>query len=163
MRKALARFAWTCLSFALGIAMALVWSDRRRPDLAWAAAGQPAKEPSAGSAKVQRFGSVIGVRAEKLDDYVKLHANPWPEVMRTIKECNIRNYSIYLGKLDDGKLYLFSYFEYVGRDFDADMKKMAADPKTREWWTHTDPCQIPLAARQPGEHWMTIKEVFHTD
>jgi L-rhamnose mutarotase len=28
---------------------------------------------------------------------------------------------------------LFAYFAYVGDDFAADMARMAADPKTREW------------------------------
>ena len=43
-----------------------------------------------------------------------------------IQECNIRNYSIYYR---DG--YLFSYYEYVGDDYEADMAKMAARPGRR--------------------------------
>jgi L-rhamnose mutarotase len=113
--------------------------------------------------KAQRFGSVIGVKPEKLDEYVRLHANTWPEVLATIEKCNIHNYSIYLGKLDDGNLYLFAYFEYTGDDFEADMKRMAADPKTQEWWKLTDPCQIAQKERKEGEHWMKMREVFHTD
>jgi L-rhamnose mutarotase len=70
----------------------------------------------------------------------------------------MRNYSIFRYET-----WLFAYFEYVGDDFAADMKKMAEDPKTREWWTYTDPMQEPLAERAPGEWWATMKEVFHTD
>ena len=110
-----------------------------------------------------RYGSVIGVRSEKLDEYIKLHADTWPEILAMIKQCNIQNYSIYLGKLDDGNLYLFSYYEYVGDDHAADMKKMAADSKTQEWWKLTDPCQIPQKERKADEHWMMLREVFHTD
>ena len=106
----------------------------------------------------QRYGSVIKVRPEKLAEYKALHAAPWPEVLETISACNIRNYSIYL---HDG--YLFSYFEYWGDNFAADMAKMAADPKTREWWTFTDPCQEPLSTRAPGEWWARMEEVFHQD
>ena len=58
----------------------------------------------------QRFGSVIGMRAEKLDEYKKLHAAVWPEVLKRIKQSNIQNYSIYLRKMPDGNNYLFSYF-----------------------------------------------------
>jgi L-rhamnose mutarotase len=112
--------------------------------------------------KPMRCGSVIGVKPEKVDEYIRLHANTWPEVLAMIEKCNIRNYSIYLGKLDDGKLYLFSYYEYIGDDYDADMKKIAADPKTQEWWKVTGPCQIPQKERKPDEHWMALKEVFHT-
>ena len=112
--------------------------------------------------KVQRYGSVIGLRPEKMDEYKKLHAAVWPDVLKMIRECNIRNYSIYLSQLD-GKYYLFSYFEYTGTDFKADMDKMAADPTTRKWWDLCKPCQIPLPNRAADEWWMTIPEVFHTE
>lgn len=60
---------------------------------------------------MERYGSVIGVKPEKLEEYKKLHAAVWPGVLAKIKECNIRNYSIYY---KDG--LLFSYFEYIGDD-----------------------------------------------
>jgi L-rhamnose mutarotase len=112
--------------------------------------------------KLQRFGSVIGLKAEKKDYYNKLHAEPWPEINAMIKKCNIRNYSIYEVELD-GRLYLFSYFEYTGDDFKADMAKMAADPKTKEWWAETDPCQIRLPGTPDGEQWLSIPQVYHLD
>jgi L-rhamnose mutarotase len=83
---------------------------------------------------VKRYGSVIGVRKEKLSEYKKLHAAVWPDVLKMITVCNIRNYSIYLRQLPDGNYYLFSYFEYTGSDFKADMARMAADPVTQKWW-----------------------------
>ena len=106
---------------------------------------------------MKRYGSVIRVWPEKLEEYRKLHAAVWPDVLKMINQCNIRNYSIYY---KDG--YLFSYFEYIGKDFKADMDKMAADPTSKEWWTHTDPCQEPLPTRAPGEWWAKMEEVFHT-
>jgi L-rhamnose mutarotase len=112
---------------------------------------------------VQRYGSVIGLRAEKLDEYKKLHAAIWPDVAKMIRECNIRNYSIYLKRLDDGNYYLFSYFEYIGRDFKTDMVKMAADTMTQKWWKVTDPCQKPLTDRKSDEWWASMEEVFHQD
>jgi L-rhamnose mutarotase len=107
---------------------------------------------------MERYGMVIKVKPEKLAEYKALHADPWPEVLEMIRQCNIRNYSIYL---KDG--YLFSYFEYVGDDFEADMAKMAADPKTQAWWQLTDPCQEPLESRAEGEWWARMQEVFHAD
>jgi len=120
-------------------------------------AAEPAARPPA------RYGSVIGLRAEKLDEYKKLHAAIWPKVAEAIREGHIRNYSIYLRKLPDGNHYLFSYFEYTGNDFEGDMKRMAADPETKRWWTFTDPCQRPLEDRKPGEWWASMEEVFHQD
>jgi len=113
--------------------------------------------------KVQRYGMVIGVREEKLAEYKELHAAVWPGVLKTIKECNIRNYSIYLHELEEGKYYLFGYFEYTGDDFKADMEKMAADPVTQKWWELCEPCQIPLSNRKEGEWWASMEEVFHLD
>ncbi len=111
-----------------------------------------------GCAQPQRYGSVIKVRPEKLDEYKKLHAAAWPGVRKMIRECNIHRYSIYY---HDG--YLFSYFEYTGKDFKADMAKMAADPTTQEWWKHCEPCQDPLPTRAKGEWWASMEEVFHQD
>ena len=113
--------------------------------------------------QVKRFGSITGLKADKLVRYKELHANAWPEVLKKIKECHIRNYSIYLQKIKN-EYYLFSYFEYTGADFDGDMKKMAADPNTQRWWKETDPCQQPLpetAAKK--EIWTSMEEVFHTN
>lgn len=112
---------------------------------------------------MKRYGSVIGVRAEKLDEYKKLHAAVWPGVLKMIGDCHIRNYSIYLRKMPDGQHYLFSYFEYTGTDFTADMAKMAADPTTQKWWSVCIPCQKPLDDRADGEWWANMEEVFHQD
>jgi len=112
---------------------------------------------------MKRYGWVIGLRPEKVAEYKRLHAAVWPAVLKMIKECNIQNYSIYLRQLDDGRYYLFSYLEYKGTDFSADMAKMAADPVTQEWWQHCKPCQVPLLDRAEGEWWVNMEEVFHLD
>jgi L-rhamnose mutarotase len=113
--------------------------------------------------QVKRYGSVIGLRPEKLEEYKKLHAAVWPDVLKMIRACHIQNYSIYLRRLDDGRYYLFSYFEYTGSNFAADLAKMAADPATQRWWSVCEPCQQPLADRAPDERWVTKEEVFHQD
>ena len=110
---------------------------------------------------MKRYGMVIGVRKEKLGKYKKLHAAVWPDVLKIIKKCNIGNYSIYLRKMPDGKHYLFSYFEYTGRNFKADMAKMAEDPITQKWWAECMPCQQPLPDIGKGEWWSSMEEVFH--
>lgn len=108
--------------------------------------------------KAKRFGQVIGLRPEVQLDYIRYHARVWPEVLKTIQKCNIRNYTIFL---KDNTL--FAYFEYVGKDFDADMRKMAADPKTQEWWAIMKPMQQPVPTRAEDEWWANMKEVFHAD
>ena len=101
---------------------------------------------------------VIGIKPEKIEEYKKLHANVWPGVLEMIKKCNLDNYSIYL---KDN--YLFSYYEYVGVDYETDMKKMASDPLTLEWWDVCMPCQQPLDNRKEGEWWSQMEELFHLD
>lgn len=107
---------------------------------------------------MRRYGMVVRLRPEAEAKYKEYHADVWPGVLDTIRRCHIRNYSIYL---KDG--YLFSYFEYTGTDFEADMAKMAADPETQRWWAITQPMQEPLAARAPGEWWALMEEVFHME
>ena len=107
---------------------------------------------------MERFGQVIRIKPGKLGDYKKYHAQVWPDVLATITRCNIRNYTIFH---KDG--FLFAYFEYHGSDFKADMDKMAADPRTQEWWAVMNPIQEPLPTRAQGEWWSTMEEVFHTE
>jgi L-rhamnose mutarotase len=101
---------------------------------------------------------VIGLKPEAEEKYKQYHAAVWPDVLKMIQQCNIRNYSIYL---KDHILY--SYFEYCGEDFAADMAKMAADKTTQEWWAIMEPMQAPVATRKPGEWWAEMEEVFHLD
>jgi L-rhamnose mutarotase len=107
---------------------------------------------------MRRFGMVLRVKPEATERYKQYHSAVWPEVLERIEKCGIHNYSIYF---KDG--FLFSYFEYSGDDFAADMAKMAADPKTQEWWAIMEPMQDPLPTRKPGEWWADMEEVFHTD
>ena len=81
-------------------------------------------------------------------------------MLAQIARSNIRNYSIFLKEPEN---LLFSYFEYHGTDFAADMAAMAADPRTQEWWAVCSPLQAPLSTRKTGEWWADMREVFHVD
>lgn len=111
--------------------------------------------------KVVRFGSVTGIKQEKIAYYKELHAKPWPAVMEALDKCHIQNYSIYLAEVEPGKYYLFGYYEYVGKDYDADMKKLAADPMVQKWWKETDPCQQPVPMKKDKGIWLNMEEVFY--
>jgi L-rhamnose mutarotase len=106
------------------------------------------------------MGFVIGVKPERIEEYRRLHAAVWPEVLATISACNIRNYTIFLREPEN---LLFGTFDYHGDDFDADMARMAADPATQRWWAVCGPCQSPLPSRGEGEWWAGMVEVFHHD
>jgi len=121
-----------------------------------------AKPADKSTRPVRRFHAVTGLRREKAGYYFKLHAAVWPGVLKMIEQANIRNFSIAVKEIE-GKLYLFSYYEYVGDDYEGDMKRVAADPETQRWWRETEPCQLPLPdAAAQGIIWSEGKEVFYT-
>lgn len=109
---------------------------------------------------MRRMGMLIGLKPDRVAEYKKLHAAVWPEILDKIRECNIRNYSIFLREPEN---LLFGYWEYIGTDFEADMRSMAADPNTQRWWDICMPCQEPLASRGDDEWWAMMEEVFHSD
>lgn len=100
------------------------------------------------AAAAQPQGSLITLRPEYEERYIILHQNTFPGVLRQIRRSNVRDYSIFL--LDG---ILFSFFDYRGRDYAADMKAMAGDPTTVDWWKLTAPMQQPLHNVPEGEWW----------
>ena len=119
-------------------------------------------EPLLGTAGA-RYGMITGVKPEKEAWYRTLHATPWRAVNSQIRSSHIRNYSIFLKEIG-GKLFLFSYFEYTGKNFEGDMAEMAKDATTQRWWKQTDACQLPLPdATAKGKIWSGMEEVFHCD
>lgn len=108
---------------------------------------------------IRRYASVIGLVPEKEKYYRELHAAVWPGVLDRLRKSNVRNYSIHLAEIN-GTKYLFSYLEYAGTDFEADMRAVAEDPETRRWWKETDPCQFVLDSENQEERWTPLERVF---
>ena len=109
---------------------------------------------------MERMGLVIGLKPTTVAEYKRIHADVWPEVLKAIKDSNIRNYTIFLREPEN---ILFAYWEYHGADFAADLEKMKAVPRMRDWWKITDPMQVPFDTRRKDEWWARMENVFHTD
>ena len=109
---------------------------------------------------MKRLGMVIRVRPGKIEEYARYHADVWPDVLQQISNCSIRNYSIYH---KDG--LLFTYLEYVGDDYEADMAKMAANPTVQKWWAVMRNLLEPFTPGTQGERLKEeeMEEVFHLD
>ena len=107
---------------------------------------------------MKRLGMIIGIKENRVEEYKKLHAEVWPQVLENLTELNCRNYSIFLR----GNL-LFSYMEYCGDDYDRDMKLMSDNKAVQEWWAVCGPCQEPMQNRKKGDWWSLMEEVFHHD
>lgn len=109
-----------------------------------------------------RHGAIIGLPEQNILVYTQMHAAVWPGVLAAIERANIRNYSIFLGRIAPDEYLLFSYFEYIGDDFARDMETMA-DEVTKSWWRYTDPLQVRLPGTPPGEQWKALESLFHID
>jgi L-rhamnose mutarotase len=106
---------------------------------------------------MERYALIVGVVPERREEYLALHRAVWPQVEQTLRDCNVTNYSIFM----TGNT-LFAYYEYVGDDHAADMARIGLDPVTRDWWTHTDPCQVRIAPeRVEGALWQPLEEIWH--
>lgn len=108
----------------------------------------------------QHIGMVIGIKPDQVTAYEALHAASNPGVRDLLTKYNMHNFSIYIQKLDDGRYYLFGYYEYTGADYKADMAKLAAEPRNQKWLSVTAPMQLPLAGEQA---WTMMKEVYHNN
>jgi L-rhamnose mutarotase len=105
---------------------------------------------------VKRVGMVVGIREDKIAQYRQLHADSNPGVRDVLNKYHMHNFSIYLQQIE-GNWYEFGYYEYTGKNFDADMAEMAKEPRTIEWLKICDPLQIPL----PGaKGWTTMDRVY---
>ncbi|WP_297088035.1 L-rhamnose mutarotase [uncultured Draconibacterium sp.] len=107
---------------------------------------------------MKRFGQIIKLKPEGVNEYIKQHKNVWPAVLAKITECKLSNYSIFFR--DN---LLFAYFEYTGNNFDADMKKMAAHEETQRWWGVVKPLMQPVETATTEEFWANMEEIFHLD
>jgi L-rhamnose mutarotase len=109
------------------------------------------------SSHVQRVGMVIGIKPDQISAYEALHAASNPGVRDLLQKYHMRNFSIFIHQLDNGRYYLFGYYEYTGTDYKSDMAKLATEPRNQKWLSVTGPMQVPL----PGEQsWATMKEVY---
>lgn len=113
---------------------------------------------------VKRIAQIVHLKPSAVEAYKECHAKVWPEVLQQIKDSNIRDYSIFY----DNDKTLFATMKYVGDDYEADMAKMKANPKVREWWEMTDGMQESLVkgaggSKEGPDWWKTLEEVFYTD
>ena len=70
-------------------------------------------------AKRNRYAWTWKIKEECLDEYVKMHLDPWPEIMEEHTKAGIRNYSIF----QNGNQFFYCFecdiiknaFEYLGK------------------------------------------------
>jgi L-rhamnose mutarotase len=104
-----------------------------------------------------RIGMVIKIDSSRLKEYLSLHADSNSGVRDLLGKYNMKNFSIFLTRLDDGNYYEFGYYEYTGTDYKADMAALEALPRYKEWLNKCDPMQIPLKGETS---WKKMRQIF---
>ena len=87
---------------------------------------------------MKRIGLVTKLKPEMADEYFSLHNEIWPKVVKNAHDANIRNYTIFRKGL-----YLLSYFEYIGNNYEEDMKIKNSKSETIKWQQTTGKCLDP--------------------
>jgi L-rhamnose mutarotase len=105
---------------------------------------------------VQRVCFLLKVRADRIDEYRRRHAEVWPEMLDALRATGWRNYSLFLRP--DG--LLIGYFET--ENFKAALDGMASTEVNARWQAELAPFFEGLAG-QPDEGIDPVAEVFHLD
>jgi L-rhamnose mutarotase len=106
----------------------------------------------------KRIGMVIGIKPEFIQQYKKLHGDDNPGVRDLLTMAHMENFSIFIHQFDDGKYYLFGYYEYTGEDYEKDMAELAKKERNIEWLKVCDPMQIPFEGKGS---WSIMEQVYY--
>lgn len=107
---------------------------------------------------MKKIGQICSISPENAVKYIEYHKNIPQEIRKLIRDCNVRNYRIYYR---NG--ILFTDFDYIGDDYEADMLKMARDPDNQKWWNLVKPLMSPLPDRKNGEFWADMELIFEQE
>ena len=106
---------------------------------------------------MQRICFLLKVRADRIDEYRRRHADVWPEMRAALAETGWHNYSLFLR--DDG--LLVGYLETD--DFDAARAGMAAREVNARWQAEMGEFFEALDGVAPDAAMSPLPEVFHLD
>lgn len=105
---------------------------------------------------MQRVGFRLQVRPEMMDEYVRRHAEVWPDMLQALHETGWTNYTLFLDR-NDGTL--FGYFETP--DLEAAKAGMAEREVNARWQADMAPFFIALDGKRPDEGFLQLEDVFY--
>jgi L-rhamnose mutarotase len=112
--------------------------------------------PADGGSETQRVCFRLQVRADRLAEYRRRHAEVWPDMLRALRSTGWGNYSLFLG--DDG--LLVGYFETTSLERALD--GMAATEVNGRWQSEMaeffEGLDLP-----PDQGFVRLVEVFNLD
>ena len=103
---------------------------------------------------MKRIANVTKLKEGAADDYRALHEGIWQEIVDAGHQYGLRNFTMF--RHGD---YLFSYYEYIGDDFEEDMKKKSKCKNQAEWQAECSKykCEID------GKPSIPLEEFWHND
>ena len=107
---------------------------------------------------MQRVGFRLQVRPEMMDEYVRRHAEVWPDMLQALRETGWTNYTLFLDRSDGT---LFGYFETP--DLAAAKAGMAAREVNARWQAEMAPFFIALDGKRPDEGFLQLEDVFYLE
>ena len=105
---------------------------------------------------MQRVGFRLQVRPEMMDEYVRRHAEVWPDMLQALRETGWTNYTLFLDRSDGT---LFGYFETP--DLASAKAGMAGRDVNARWQADMAPFFIALDGKRPDEGFLQLEDVFY--
>lgn len=105
---------------------------------------------------LKRVGMLIEIRPDYIDIYREHLAAGHLGFRELLIKYHLRNFSIFLQKIED-RWFEFAYYEYAGRNFEADMSALAAEQKNQEWLKICEPMHLPLNGESG---WIKMEQIF---
>ena len=105
---------------------------------------------------MERVCFLLQVRPERLAEYLRVHADVWPEMLEALSAAGWRNYSLFLRRSDG---LVVGYLETD--DFAAAQAAMAGTDVNERWQAGMAPYFQDLAGQRPDEGLVRLEEYFH--
>ena len=77
---------------------------------------------------MKRIATITKLKSGMKEEYKKIHDKIWDDMVEAGHKANMRNFTIFVH--ED---YLFSYFEYIGDNYEADMARKNSLEVTKKW------------------------------
>jgi L-rhamnose mutarotase len=106
---------------------------------------------------MQRICWTLQVKKDRMEGYVELHKNVWPEMQEALQRTGWHNYSIFLRS--DG--LLIGYLETD--DFQAAVAGMAKEPVNHRWQEVAKDYFEQMEGSHADEEMVAWPMVFHLD
>jgi L-rhamnose mutarotase len=104
---------------------------------------------------MEKIAFVMKLKPGNEAEYEKRHDEIWPELVETLKQAGVSDYSIFLEK-SSCKL-----FAVLQRSEDHSMEQLPLDPVVKKWWAFMADIMETSADNKPLEE--TLVRVFHLE